>query len=79
MRVQETICRWPRLTRDDPAGREEVSLMAVRTRYEQAADRAVEWLATRLHDDGSYGPEAGSAPRTPLGRPRTDAVCYLAS
>ncbi|MGH3684245.1 MAG: hypothetical protein ACRDRU_04720 [Pseudonocardiaceae bacterium] len=32
--------------------------MVSRTRYEQAADRAVGWLATRLRDDGSYGPEA---------------------
>jgi hypothetical protein len=41
--------------------------MAVRTRYEQAADRAVEWLATRLRDDGSYGPEAD------------DLACYYKS
>jgi hypothetical protein len=34
-----------------------MSLTVVRTRYEQAADRAVGWLATRLGDDGSYGPE----------------------
>jgi hypothetical protein len=31
--------------------------MAARTRYEQAADRAVGWLAARQRDDGSYGPE----------------------
>lgn len=41
--------------------------MAARTRYEQAADRAVGWLATRLRDDGSYGPEAD------------DLACYYKS
>ncbi|MCA1707234.1 MAG: hypothetical protein LC808_29805, partial [Actinobacteria bacterium] len=41
--------------------------MALRTRYEQAADRAVEWLATRLRDEGSYGPEAD------------DLACYYKS
>ena len=41
--------------------------MAARTRYEQAADRAVGWLATRLRDDGSYGPEAD------------DLACYYRS
>jgi hypothetical protein len=41
--------------------------MVARTRYEQAADRAVAWLATRLHDDGSYGPEAD------------DLACYYKS
>ncbi|MGH3853539.1 MAG: hypothetical protein ACRDR6_08580 [Pseudonocardiaceae bacterium] len=41
--------------------------MVARTRYEQAADRAVEWLATRLRDDGSYGPEAD------------DLACYYKS
>lgn len=32
--------------------------MVARTRYEQAADRGVGWLATRLREDGSYGPQA---------------------
>ncbi|HKR48006.1 MAG TPA: hypothetical protein VJT72_00230 [Pseudonocardiaceae bacterium] len=41
--------------------------MEARTRYEQAADRAVEWLAIRLRDDGSYGPEAD------------DLACYYKS
>lgn len=41
--------------------------MAVRTRYEQAADRAVGWFATRLRDDGSYGPDAD------------DLACYYKS
>ncbi|MGH3857844.1 MAG: hypothetical protein ACRDR6_31025 [Pseudonocardiaceae bacterium] len=41
--------------------------MVARTRYEQAADRAVEWLATRLRDDGSYGPEVD------------DLACYYKS
>jgi hypothetical protein len=41
--------------------------MVVMTRYEQAADRAVGWLATRLCDDGSYGPEAD------------DLACYYKS
>jgi hypothetical protein len=41
--------------------------MAARTRYEQASDRAVGWLATRLRDDGSYGPETD------------DLACYYKS
>lgn len=41
--------------------------MEVRTRYEQAADRAGGWLAARLRDDGSYGPEAD------------DLACYYKS
>lgn len=41
--------------------------MGTRTRYEQAADRAVEWLTKRLRDDGSYGPEAD------------DLACYYKS
>lgn len=41
--------------------------MTAMTRYEQAADRAVEWLATRLRDDGSYGPDAD------------DLACYYKS
>lgn len=41
--------------------------MAARTRYEQAADRAVGWLAARLRDDGSYGPEVD------------DLACYYKS
>jgi hypothetical protein len=44
-----------------------MSLMVLRTRYEQAADRAVGWLVTRLGDDGSYGPEAD------------DLACYYKS
>jgi hypothetical protein len=41
--------------------------MAAGARYEQAAERAVEWLATRLRDDGSYGPDAD------------DLACYYKS
>lgn len=41
--------------------------MRARTRYEQAADRAVEWLATQLRDDGSYGPDVD------------DLACYYKS
>jgi hypothetical protein len=41
--------------------------MEARTRYEQAADRAVGWLAARLRDDGSYGSEAD------------DLACYYKS
>ena len=41
--------------------------MAARARYEQAAERAVEWLATPLRDDGSYGPDAD------------DLACYYKS
>jgi hypothetical protein len=41
--------------------------MVVRTRYEQAADRGVGWLMTRLCDDGSYGLEAD------------DLACYYKS
>ncbi len=37
------------------------------TRYEPAADRAVEWLAAQLHDDGSYGSHAD------------DLACYYKS
>jgi hypothetical protein len=37
------------------------------TQYELAADRAVEWLATHLADDGSYGPHAD------------DLACYYKS
>jgi hypothetical protein len=39
----------------------------MRTRYEQAADRAVGWLAAQLRHDGSYGPEAD------------DLACYYKS
>jgi hypothetical protein len=41
--------------------------MEARTRYEQAADRAVGWLAARLRDDGSYGPKVD------------DLACYYKS
>jgi hypothetical protein len=41
--------------------------MAAKARYEQAAECAVEWLATRLRDDGSYGPDAD------------DLACYYKS
>src|SRR5262249_32148465 len=40
---------------------------AVMTRYELAADRAVEWLAAQLREDGSYGPSAD------------DLACYYKS
>jgi hypothetical protein len=56
--------------------------MGTRTRYEQAADRSVQWLAAQLHDDGSYGPEADDLAcyyKSPYlfqlsGRPREAAV-----
>jgi hypothetical protein len=41
--------------------------MTGRTRYEQAADRGVAWLAAQLGDDGSYGPRA------------EDLACYYKS
>lgn len=45
----------------------EVPDMRTAAQYEQAADRAVRWLATQLHDDGSYGAEAD------------DLACYYKS
>lgn len=41
--------------------------MAARSRYERAADRAVEWLVAQQRDDGSYGPEVD------------DLACYYKS
>ena len=41
--------------------------MEPRSAYEQAADRAVTWLAARLEDDGSYGDDIG------------DLACYYKS